>query len=324
MALVVASSLVLRAASGAGGSTPIGIAALGLLIVAIPVLAVAGALAAWRNRRRHLWGITGALLVLGMLPFGFATQIVLVGLLVLLGAMNTTPSRRWYDVWFALAMLVPLWGIGGLLYAYLPGHSAVLVAVGGAIVFGASVSVVAVTTGTVPAGAATTGAAPTRDSNTPGPSSTVGSQGPLGGLVSGIARGPTWRAVWFVVVALSVTVSLLHFGGLAFRLYTRYWWWDVLTHGLSGFGVASIAYLLRPAAFTTTRRLFVFLPAVVLVVGAGFELYEFVFKTFYYRWTTDHYLADTTLDLIVDTGGAVVFALFPHARSVGRRDDTER
>lgn len=332
MALVVAGSLVARAVEGVEGTaSPIGAVALGLLLLAVPTLAIVGAVAAWRNRRRRLWGVTGGLLVLGMVPFGLGPQIVLVGVLVVLGAMNTTPSRRWYDVWFALALLVSMWGIGALLYASVPGHSAVMVAVGGAIVFGASVSVLAVATGTVPMRDAASGErTETRSgsgertatrSSSRGRTTTGSGLGPTRWLLAGVARGPTWRPVWFAVVLLSVAVSLLHFGGLAFRLYTRYWWWDVLTHGASGFGVAAIAYLLRPAAFTTIRRLFVFLPAFVLVVGAGFELYEFVFTTFYYGWTPEHYLEDTTLDLAIDVGGAVVFALFPHSRSVARRDE---
>lgn len=62
MALLVAGSLVARETTRAdSGGTIIGTAALGLLVVAVPVLAAAGALAAWRNRRRPLWGITGSL-----------------------------------------------------------------------------------------------------------------------------------------------------------------------------------------------------------------------------------------------------------------------
>ena len=46
----------------------------------------------------------------------------------------------------------------------------------------------------------------------------------------------------------------------------------------------------------------------VLAIGAGFEVYEFVFKAFWHHWSLGFYVADTVIDLVVNTSGAVAFA----------------
>lgn len=290
-------------------ANPIAVGLLLLLIVAVPALAVLASVGAWRNNRRLQWGATGALLVFGAVPFGLALEVLLVGILALLGLFNTVADRRWYDVWLAIALLVPLWGVGSLVVVYVPGHGGVMIAVGGALIFGATISVVAASTGT---DGTTPDTVPAREA--PDESSLHAE------IVSGIAHGPEWRPTWAAIALLSITVTVFHFLGLAWGIYGRYWFWDVLTHTLSGFGVAGILYLLRPAAFGNTRRLFVFLPALVLTIGAVFEVYEYLFREFYYRWSFERYLRDTLEDLAYDTLGAVLFALFPYTRIIGRRE----
>lgn len=58
----------------------------------------------------------------------------------------------------------------------------------------------------------------------------------------------------------------------------------------------------------------------MLVVGAVFEVYEFVFRTFYRGWSREFYLADTAYDLAVDVAGVFVFSLFPYTRAIGGRE----
>ncbi|SMO48179.1 hypothetical protein [Halorubrum cibi] len=310
MAVLTSAALVTGTTTAADGfpSTPVGTIALAVSVVAIPIVASIAVVGAWRNDRRIQWAATGGLLIFGIVPFGAAFEVVLVGILVLLGLLNTAPDRRWYDVWLALALLVSLWGIGSLLVVYTPGHGGVMVVVGATIVFGATVSVLAAGSGTL---------SETRRS--------LASRDPAEGIpsriVSGVASGPEWRPAWIAIAFLSLAVTTFHFLGLAWGTYTRYWFWDAVTHSLSGFGVAGIVYLLRPSAFTTPRRLFSLLPALVFTIGAVFEVYEYAFREFYVRWSIERYLTDTISDLGYDTLGALAFACFPYARHVGSGPD---
>jgi len=126
----------------------------------------------------------------------------------------------------------------------------------------------------------------------------------LGKLAAGIRHNGRERLYWSVLLVYSGLVSALHFGGLHFDVYLAIEQWDFLTHVLGGLGVAMIFYLTfhldRPE-----RRLRWIVPA-VLAVGAGFEVYEFVFKNFWYNWSLRYYLVDTLLDLGTNVLGSLI------------------
>lgn len=297
--IVVRAGLVtgtVRATSLPDGTVvaPVGPVTLGVLSVGVVLLALSGILAVRRDNRRTLWVVSGGVLLLGILPFAGTGSLLLVGGFVAAGATTAALPRAWYHGWFLLALLVSLGGLGGVVFGHLSGHAAVMTAVGCAIVFGSAVSVVGVS-----------GNRPSAPDAEP--------------LRSGIARGPEWQPVWVVVAVWSFATTGLHFGGLEAAIYSRYWWYDVFVHGISGVGVAAIVYLLRPATFTT-RRVVVLLPGLVFVIGAGFEVYEYLFKAFYQGWTPEYYLTDTILDMIANTTGGMLFALFPYTFRVQRSE----
>jgi hypothetical protein len=121
-----------------------------------------------------------------------------------------------------------------------------------------------------------------------------------------VPRGDRATAAWFGVALWSVLVTALHFGGLHYRVYTTLPWWDLLTHAMGGVGVAAVLAMTHrraPAADSSW-----WLVPAVLAIGAGFEVYEFVFKTFWYDWTLRFYVVDTAIDLVVNTTGAVAVA----------------
>ena len=131
-----------------------------------------------------------------------------------------------------------------------------------------------------------------------------------GGATAAPATGRSRsRLAWAAAVLWGLAVSVAHFGGLHYYVYWEVWWWDLLTHSTAGFGVAAFAYLLRPAAFRRPAALFLALPAFVLVVGLGFEVYERLFRTFWWSWSVSYYLEDTLLDLVMDTLGALALAV---------------
>lgn len=285
-------------------TAPVGPSTLVVLGIGVVLLALIGILAVRRDNRGVLWGVNGGVLLLGILPFAGTGLLLLVGGFIAAGAVTAALPRAWYHGWFVLGLLVSLWSLGGLVVGHIPGHVAVMAAVSCAIVFGLAVAVVGISgprplpPDTKPIGSVLL-AIVARQSGKP--------------LREGIASGASWRRVWVVVAIWSVAATGLHFGGLEAAIYSRYWWYDVFVHAFSGFGVAAISYLLRPGVFTTRRRLLVLLPGLVLVIGAGFEGYEYVFKSFYQGWTPDYYLTDTILDMIANTTGGMLFALLPYA-----------
>jgi hypothetical protein len=130
------------------------------------------------------------------------------------------------------------------------------------------------------------------------------------------------RLPTFVVVGLwAGAVSALHFGGLAYDIYTRYWWWDLLTHSTSGFGVAAVFYAVFPDLFHSRLRAYLLVPAAVLLVGAGFEVYEYLFKDFWWHWSPDYYREDTIIDLVLDTAGALAFSVVVRRLAEARSPD---
>jgi VanZ family protein len=108
------------------------------------------------------------------------------------------------------------------------------------------------------------------------------------------------------IAAWSVLVSVLHFGGVYYNVYTQLPWWDLLTHAMGGVGVGA---LLAMTFRAPTLRSPAWIPLGVLAIGAGFEVYEFVFKTFWYRWSLSFYVNDTVIDLVINTVGAVAVAV---------------
>jgi hypothetical protein len=115
--------------------------------------------------------------------------------------------------------------------------------------------------------------------------------------------GPAAGA-WVVVGLWSALVTALHFGGLALGVYSRLVWWDLLTHFMGGAGVAA-ALVLGLRDRTPVRATPWWAVGAAAAVGAGFEVYEFVLKDFWYRWSLQFYAVDTAVDVVVNTAGAV-------------------
>ncbi|OSO97065.1 hypothetical protein B9H04_13730 [Halorubrum ezzemoulense DSM 17463] len=108
------------------------------------------------------------------------------------------------------------------------------------------------------------------------------------------------------LIAWSVTVTALHFAGVTLEIYSAISWWDLLTHSMSGFGIAALAVLTHRDRVAMDGSVWWVVPTIV-AVGAGFEVYEFAFKAFWHDWTVRKYVVDTVVDLVMNTlGGTVV------------------
>jgi hypothetical protein len=127
-------------------------------------------------------------------------------------------------------------------------------------------------------------------------------------------RVSTDRRAWAAFVAYAAAVTALHVWGLSARLYWSIPWYDLLTHSLSGAGVAAFGSLLGVFRGPTRRRV-ALAAATLVVVGAGFEVYERLFRTFWQSWTVATYVEDTVVDVVVDAvGGAAFVALASRVR----------
>lgn len=117
---------------------------------------------------------------------------------------------------------------------------------------------------------------------------------------------PRTRArLWLILAIWTVFVTALHFGGLATGQYTRFFWYDMMTHVMGGAGVGvGLALGLRNVVPPATTAWWI-LPA-VLSVGAAFEVYEFIFRSFWYAWSLTFYAQDTLLDILMNTIGGVL------------------
>ncbi|WP_394327788.1 hypothetical protein [Halogeometricum limi] len=117
------------------------------------------------------------------------------------------------------------------------------------------------------------------------------------------------------------TAVLLHAVGML-GLYSNVWWYDHLTHTLSAMLVAAVGYATAravdeysDAVYLPPRFLFVFILTFTLAFGVLWEVLEF-----FARLAADYFgveavlvqygLTDTIVDLLFDTVGAVIVALF--------------
>lgn len=126
-------------------------------------------------------------------------------------------------------------------------------------------------------------------------------------LLADLRTGGRTVVGWVVFGAVAVTVTVLHFVGIRTGLYTAIWWWDLVTHSLGGIGVAGLAYLAHRDRETAAASVWWVVPS-VFAIGSGFEVYEFLFKSFWHDLTLRAYAVDTAVDLAVNTTGATLVA----------------
>ncbi|WP_259517229.1 hypothetical protein [Halanaeroarchaeum sp. HSR-CO] len=131
-----------------------------------------------------------------------------------------------------------------------------------------------------------------------------------------------WLGLWIT------TAVFLHTLGSA-GLYGRLFWWDNLTHAMSATVVAGAGYTVARAVdlhsddiFVPRRFFFVYIFVVVLSFGVIWELFEFALdlialSTGVTMPLAQHGLDDTVRDLMFNSVGALVVAVFGQAHLSG-------
>lgn len=143
----------------------------------------------------------------------------------------------------------------------------------------------------------------------------------------------------FQLLAIAFVFASL-FLGEVHGYYTRFWWWDIALHTMSGFLLGIVGFLLVYLLNETEeigvhmRAGFVAFFAFLFALGVGllWELYEFSMDVFFGMNMQKEMLGDvsgltdTMIDLLVDAVGALVVALYGylHLKTADRGSFLER
>lgn len=125
-------------------------------------------------------------------------------------------------------------------------------------------------------------------------------------------------APWIIVALVCVHITFSNFLGSAMDFYQRFFWWDLLMHGLFGFTASLAAYYVL--SFSTLKPIskIILAFAVTMALAALWEVFEF---------TSDQItggdaqrveqcikegkspVSDTMEDIMIAGGGFIIFAL---------------
>jgi hypothetical protein len=145
----------------------------------------------------------------------------------------------------------------------------------------------------------------------------------------GFTLGPG-IALWITAAVFLHALGTLPLPGLNLEtLYGTTWWWDHMTHALSSSIVAGVAYAVARALDEYTdainmppRFMFVYLLVFVMAFGVVWELLEFYISVVADllggpTLLTQYGLDDTVLDLIYNSVGGLLVALYGGVRLTG-------
>ncbi len=129
----------------------------------------------------------------------------------------------------------------------------------------------------------------------------------------------------FEVVLVIFIYAALFLGELN-EFYFRFWWWDKLLHAVSGLIFGNMGYLIVSYLNENKKlnveltpffvALFSFCFAVT--IGTVWEIYEYAMDKFFGFFMQRGSLDDTMIDLILDTLGALVFAVLGYFEEKGQ------
>jgi len=113
-----------------------------------------------------------------------------------------------------------------------------------------------------------------------------------------------------ILVVIFVYATL--FLGEVGNFYLRFWWWDILLHGISAVGFGIIGFMIlfilykRGKVRASPIWIAVFSFSFAIAIGAVWEIFEFGMDSFFGMSMQKSGLVDTMWDLIVDGAGALI------------------
>lgn len=122
-----------------------------------------------------------------------------------------------------------------------------------------------------------------------------------------------YKITLYISFALAVLLSVMNQIALEYSLFWQIWWYDIPMHFLGGLVLGS-TFMWFFGSLQEQKHLFSSLAVIVsvlfsvLICGALWELYEYVFNLTY----NPHfgYVFDTTKDMFMDMFGALAVLLF--------------
>lgn len=99
------------------------------------------------------------------------------------------------------------------------------------------------------------------------------------------------------------------------NFYERFWWWDVVMHGVSAIGFGLVGFTILYMLYRANKLdaspwlIGVFTFAFALAIGAVWEIFEFAMDQLAGFNMQKSGLMDTMWDLIIDSGGALIIAI---------------
>lgn len=111
-----------------------------------------------------------------------------------------------------------------------------------------------------------------------------------------------------ILFVLSFLIVILHMEGMRREWYFFYPWYDIPMHFLGGLVVAFLIYFIiltsgkRSSVLSNRLKLGVYIIVGTLVIGIGWELFEYFFNITFDAGQT----GDTMLDIVMDIVGALV------------------
>ncbi|MFC1720666.1 hypothetical protein ACFL0K_00185 [Patescibacteria group bacterium] len=119
------------------------------------------------------------------------------------------------------------------------------------------------------------------------------------------------RKTFALLAALLYVILTLHLLALYFYWYWMFWWYDILLHFLGGLWLGGTAlWFLQYVKEKPMSRFkqYMFPVAMVILIGLGWELFEFSLDTFVIFQTND--IIDTISDLWMDVAGSLTATIF--------------
>lgn len=135
--------------------------------------------------------------------------------------------------------------------------------------------------------------------------------------------------LWITAAVFLHALGTVGIPGTSSSFYNSVWWWDHLTHGLSASVVAAAGYATVRAIDVhldeielPPKFMFVFILMFVIAFGVFWEVIEFALGELSHiiggrPILTQYGINDTMLDLVFDTVGAVIVAIWGTAHLSG-------
>jgi len=129
----------------------------------------------------------------------------------------------------------------------------------------------------------------------------------------------------FEIVLVVFIYAALFLGELQ-QFYFRFWWWDKMLHSFSGLILGNIGFLIVSYLNSNSKMNIQLSPVFVAVfsfcfavaMGAIWEIYEFTMDKLFGFIMQRGSLDDTMTDIILDTLGALVFAVLGYFQQKGK------